>query len=108
MCTACWITEAADTHTHNMQYFSKATVVKQTCLSVTFIHILPLLLILCYVFLRLAYLLFAVLLHVRLVGMIFLQGLLTKQSSATEVAHRTSQMMMTMMMMMSTSQNEQI
>jgi hypothetical protein len=42
--------------------------------------------------------------------MIFLQGHLTKQSSATEVAHRTSQMMMMMMMtmMMSTSQNEQI
>jgi hypothetical protein len=91
-----------------MQYFSKATVVKQTCLSVTFIHTLPVLLILCCVFLRLAYLLFAVLLQARLVGMIFLQGHLTKQSSATEVAHRTSQMMMMMMMVMSTSQNEQI
>jgi len=43
--------------------------------------------------------------------MIFHQGHLTKQSSATEVAHRTSQMMMMMMvmvMMMSTSQNEQV
>jgi len=90
-----------------MQYFSKATVVKQTHLTVTFIRTLPALLILCCVFLRLAYLLFAVLLHPRLVGMIFHQGHLTKQSSATEVAHRTSQMMM-MMMMMSTSQNEQI
>jgi hypothetical protein len=39
--------------------------------------------------------------------MIFHQGHLTKQSSATEVAHRTSQMMMMMVMMMSTSQNEQ-
>jgi hypothetical protein len=56
--------------------------------------------------LRLAYFLFAVLLHARLVGMIFHPGHLPKQSSATAVAHRTSQMMM--MMRRSTSQNEQI
>jgi len=69
---------------------------------------LPVLLILCYVFLRLAYLLFAVLPHARLVVMIFHQGHLTKQSSSTEVAHRTSQMMMVVVVMMITSQNEQV
>jgi len=87
-------------------------LVKRTRLGVTFIHTLPVLLILCCVFLRLTYLLFAVLLHARLAGMIFHQSHLTKQSSATEVAHRTSRMMMMMMMMMMVviiiSQYEQI
>jgi hypothetical protein len=63
-------------------------------------YTLPVLLILCCVVLRLAYLLFAVLLHARLVGMIFHLGHLPKPSSATEVAHGTSQMMMMMMMLM--------
>jgi hypothetical protein len=40
----CWITKATETHRiFNTYHFSVATMVKQTCLNVTFIWTLPLL-----------------------------------------------------------------